>query len=244
MAKESEQNTLDDLLYAAASYAGKPELEEYRNADPSLSLSEKAKKRIIKRLRKEQKSMGHPEKYRHTRIYVKRTVIALLLLIALSFTVILSIKPLREPDPTWNRSLEKREHSIYVAYQASDRSIYRPKKIQDYRYPRAVREDFEHRIYLHTPSNFCIEYTNRTNTILYLQSLLEPDKTNGMNLWTSSKTKVSEVIINNTYTGTMRTNYFDDITYTALIWSDGVYRYYLSGNLPEEELLAIADSVS
>ncbi len=246
MMNKPESDLLDIYLQAAAPYAGKTELLEYQNADPSLTLSRKAKKRILRHISQEQKPLKHTAVSVHRHISLRRAILVILLLITLSFAVVLSIHPVREPtwrESVWTEIPEKREHSIHYTYRSENKFARFPSKILDHKSPQAVGTDYVCQTWLQTTSQYCLKYTSGKNEILYLQSLLKPDKTNGIHLWVSSHSEIKKILISNTYTATMRTNIFENVAYTALLWTDGVYRYYLASNLPPDELLAIANSI-
>lgn len=96
MERISNENMLDALLYAAAPYAGRNELEEYYSADPSLTLSDRAKKRILKRLRREKNYRERHETYNPVLEYAKRAVSVILIILSIGFVSALSIDAVRE----------------------------------------------------------------------------------------------------------------------------------------------------
>lgn len=236
MERISNENMLDTLLYAAAPYAGRNELEEYYTADPSLTLSDRAKKRILKRLRREKNYRERHETYSPVLEYAKRAVSVILIILSIGFVSALSIEAVRET--MWEVILEWYDEYIDFSYKGESEGVYLT-EIQEYKEPRAIGDEFVRYEGRKNESNYIIEYESEDAVISYHQTLFNGDYT--VNL-TNESTVVDDVAIGE-YDGKIFTNNRHNIVTYTCIWNDGIYMYKIISNLTKEELIKIAESV-
>lgn len=238
MDKTPKLDMMDILLYAVAPYACTQELDEYNNADPSLKLSEKAKKRIIKRLKNEQEYQEKHEKYSPVWEYTKRVAVIVLLALSLSFVSAMSIEAVR--TALWEVIMEWGEERIFYWYQRDEDEPAVLTQILEYKEPRAIGEEYTRYEGLKNEHIYTIEYEKDDGTISYSQSLL-----NNNGAYLSNENTAAEDIMIGNYGGKILTTYLHEKEFYTIIWSDDTYIYRISGagNIASEKLIDIAESV-
>lgn len=238
MNETPKPDMMDILLYAVAPYACTQELDEYNNADPSLKLSDKAKKRIIKRLKNEQEYQEKHEKYSPVWEYTKRVAVIVLLTLSLSFVSAMSIEAVR--TALWEVIIEWGEERIFYWYQSDEEEPAVLKQILEYKEPRAIGEEYARYEGIKNEYSYTIEYEIKDTVISYSQGLLN---NNGAYL-SNENTVVEDIMIGN-YGGKILTTYLQEKEFYTIIWNDNTYEYRISGagNIASEELIDIAESV-
>lgn len=238
MNETPKTDMMDILLYAVAPYACTQELDEYNNADPSLKLSDKAKKRIIKRLKNEQEYQEKHEKYSPAWEYTKRVAVIVLLALSLSFVSAMSIEAVR--TALWEVIMEWGEERIFYWYQSDEEEPAVLTQILKYKEPRAIGEEYTRYEGLKNEYYYTVEYEKEGVLISYSQDLL-----NNNGIYLSNESTIIENVVVGNYMGSMVTSYLHEREFYTIIWNDHVYMYTLSGggNITRDELIAIAESV-
>ncbi len=237
MNKKAEIDMIDILLYASAPYTGKNEIEAYNAADPEIRLTEKAKKRIQKRLRREQEYKERHERYSPIWEISKRVAIVVLVVLSISFISVMSIEAVRVA--LWEAILEWSEEWIHVRFVNTAETPELLNEILIYREPRNIGEEFVRYDGLKDEYCYSIEYESDTHIIAYVQDLIKNNS-----IYTSNEDTVVENIMVHDSPGIMTEFESYGITMIRIIWNDGEYSYTLSSNLSYNELLEIAESVS
>ncbi|MBO4946557.1 MAG: DUF4367 domain-containing protein [Lachnospiraceae bacterium] len=225
----------DALLYAAAPYAGKKELEEYYAADPNVVMPEKARKRMNLRLRRERKYREAHETYRPVLVTVQRILVAVATLLAVTLLAFLPSEKVREA--MWDTVVEWGEESILVSFVGGDMSDV-PTEILEYREPRAIGDEFERTVVYKEPQKYCIIYKDQDITIEYEQRLILNTKIHVSN----EETKDTLIYIDDSK-GIATEYLLDGDKYINVIWSDGKYEYWINGNIQIEYIQSLANSV-
>lgn len=217
----------DALLYAAAPYAGRQELEEYFSVEPPMQLSARVKRRIIKRAKRGATPIL---------VYAKRAAMIALVVMAIGFAGVMSIDAVRAA--LWNAIVGWYEEYIAVAF-VQEEMVSAPTEILEYREPRGLGEEFERYEVRRNESSLSVEYENDTVLVIYRQGLLDQ-----FEMFTSNQeSEMSEKIEVNGCSGLVAsamTNIGEQLT---ILWHDDEYAYVLTGNMPVDELLRIAESV-
>ena len=133
MNRTSKIDEMDRLLYSAMSYVEHKEIEEYEKAvDIPVILSEKDKKRILRRIKR---AGGYREKHK---VYhpvwkiLKRVAVVVLVILSLGFAGAVSIEAVRAT--IWETIVEWYEEKIHFAYvNVGDAAV--PKRILEYKEP-------------------------------------------------------------------------------------------------------------
>ena len=239
MNETPKTDMMDILLYAVAPYACTQELDEYNNADPSLKLSDKAKKRIIKRLKNEQEYQEKHEKYSPVWEYTKRVAVIVLLALSLSFVSAMSIEAVR--TALWEVIIEWGKERIFYWYQSDEEEPAVLKQILEYKEPRAIGEEYTRYEGLKNEYYYTVEYEKEDVLISYSQDLL----TDSSGAYLSNENTEIEDIKVGIYNGKFSTAYVGENKFYTIIWNDNVYQYSISGGgaITKSELIAIAESV-
>lgn len=133
MNRISKIDEMDLLLYSAMPYVEHKEIEVYdKAADVPVTLSEKDKKRILKRIKRVGEYRERHEVYRPAMEMFKRVAVAVLVVMSLCFAGAMSIEAVR--ITLWETIVEWYENSIYFAYVNGDDSVV-PDRILEYREP-------------------------------------------------------------------------------------------------------------
>lgn len=133
MNKVPQVDMLDALLYAAAPYAGQKELEEYSSADPTLRLSDRAKRRIVRRAKQGPSPVWQ---------YAKRVAMIALVVMAVGFGAVLSIDAVR--NALVDAIVDWYERYIAVVF-VHEEEASAPTEIMEYREPRGLGDEFVRR---------------------------------------------------------------------------------------------------
>lgn len=238
MNETPKPDMMDILLYAIAPYACTQELDEYNKADPSLKLSDKAKKQITKRLKKEQEYQKKHEKYSPAWEYTKRVAVIVLLALSVSFVSAMSIEAVR--TTLWEAIMEWGEEKFFYWYQSGEEEPEVMRKILEYKEPRAIGEEYTRYEGLKNEYTHTIEYEKEDVVISYSQNLL----TDSGAYLSNENTEIVDIQIGR-YNGKFATSYVRENEFYTIIWNDNIYEYSISGNgaITKDELIAIAESV-
>jgi len=225
----------DALLYAAAPYAGKKELEEYYAADPNVVMPEKARKRMNLRLRRERKYREAHETYRPVLVTVQRILVAVATLLAVTLLVFLPSEKVREA--MWDTVVEWGEESILVSFVGGDMEGV-PTEILEYREPRGIGEEFERSVLQQTRHKYYIEYVDGNKTIRYEQKTIVLNDVYVSN----EETKGTAVMIGQ-YEGVINEFMLENVRYMSITYTDKEYVYVVHSNLPLDELISVTESI-
>lgn len=235
MNKLSKLDELDIMLYAAMPYIPSKELEIYNNADPNIKLSNKEKKKILRRVERERKYAEHHQKYRPAWEAMKRVAAVVLIIMSIGFISVLSVEAVR--DAIWKVITEWYEDSIFFAYVPED-DIAVPTMILEYKEP-IVGDEFERYEAVRNDYNFSVEYESATTLITYQQDLLSEYK-----VWLSNHDTEMNSIDVNGHSGKSTVYEINGTLYNTIIWNDGVYVYTINGNIEIELLIDYAETIS
>ena len=237
MNKKAEIDMIDVLLYASAPYTGKNEIEAYNAADPEIRLSAKARKRIQKRLRLEREYKEQHERYSPVWEISKRIAIVVLVVLSLSFVSVMSVEAVRVA--LWEAILEWREESIHIWYESTVGEPEVLTEILEYKEPRGIGEEYVRYEGNKTKYTYAIEYESEDYVLSYSQGLV----TNKGIYVSNEETVVEEIKVNNQQGIITEYEVYGHIM-KRIIWTDGKYLFYLSGNVSSDYLLRLAESVS
>lgn len=233
--ENNKKNDLfDALLYASAPYAGKKELEEYESAAPELTMSPKAKQRMLKRLKREKNYIERHAAYHPVYESFKRVAVIVLIVMSLGFTCVVSVEAVRiklsEVIVEWY------EDSIFVKYEVEE-AVTLPDVILEYKEP-AMDGDFKRYEISKTEYRYSLEYESENTVISYNQNLLAHYAAKV----SDNYTEIADISVNG-HEGIMTTFTKNGAPQIMLMWDDGVYVYRISGNTSFEELLRLAESI-
>ena len=234
MNKTINFDILDVALYAAVPYAGKKELNEYLTATGP-EFDAKSQEKIYKRLSKEYNYYSKHKKYSPILEAFKRVAIIILVAMSISFTCVLSIDAAREA--IWTAIIEWSENFFYFKYTTENEDAEAPTEILEYKEPM-VDERFERYEIRKIPQIYSIEYEFSDKLIIYNQKPLDEYKIYISNF----QSDITYISVN----GHNGFNHEEDINgekYFYIIWNDGKYAYFISGNIEYEEILKIAESI-
>lgn len=237
MDKSSKIDMMEALLYAAAPYAGRQELDDYENADSNIQLSDKARKRILRRLHREKKFRERHETYRPVWEGTKRVAILVLVMLSLSFISVMSVDTIREE--VWKIFLEWDEEWIHVWYENTEGTETPNDVISEYREPKNIGDEYEKYVGLKTWYIYTIEYESNDHIISYRQELLKY----GDSYTSNEDTEVTKIKINGQQ-GIMFKYTSHQTTMIGVYWNDDKYAYRISANLSADEVIKIAESVN
>ena len=225
MSKEQKFDPLDAMLYVAAKQAGSRELEELAQADPTLKLSRRVKRRIIRRAKHNGSTIL---------TYAKRAAMIALVVMSAGFMALLSVEAVRAD--VWNAVVEWYEKYFDVSY--GDDAVSAPEVILEYREPRGGIEGYTRTEISRSKRNLYIKYMSESVTIAYKQSVLED-----YNISVSNDQSTVQNIEVNGHAGMSFLQEVSNGISTTIIWYDDEYAYRLSGNMPLEVLVQIAETV-
>lgn len=226
----------DALLYAAAPYAGKKELEEYYAADPNVVMPEKARKRMNLRLRRERKYREAHETYRPVLVTVQRILVAVATLLAVTLLVFLPSEKVREA--MWDTVVEWGEESILVSFVGGDMEGV-PTEILEYREPRGIGEEFERTVVYKNPYKYCIRYYIEDKMIQYEQKILTKN-----NIYISNEETQGTKIMIGQYEGILNEFVLNNVEYISLTYSDNEYMYIVSTDLSiNDDLMTVVENI-
>jgi len=224
------------LLYAAAPYAGKKELEEYYTADPTVIMPEKASRRMAGRIRRERRYIENHEKYRPALIIISRTLVIILTVFAVVMAAFLPSEKVR--DAMWETFLEWGEESILVSFVGTD-ATDAPTEILEYREPREIGEEYERVVKNQTPCSYLIEYYLQEYQIIYEQRVISK-----VGLYVSNEDTKETVIHVGQYEGILTEFMVGVEKYFCVTYTDGDYAYTIYSNTSIKNLIAFAESIT
>ncbi|MBQ8511028.1 MAG: DUF4367 domain-containing protein [Clostridia bacterium] len=228
MKNDSRGDVLDALLYASAKNAGENERAAYEAASPGEELSDREMKRIIRRAKQ-------PESLqKRAAIVMKRAAVVVLVMLSVSFTCAMSVESVRESF--WQSILEMGKYRTTIRYTTEDGEIL-PDAIAVFKEPYPG-EDYVRREIGKSRFKYHIEFTNGESKVIYHQSLLKDYEFTVTERYDTGTPKTEKVKVNGC----------DGVRIGVggmvyLNWHDNVYVYSLSGNVPYEELLRIAETM-
>lgn len=227
MNKIPQVDMLDAILYAAAPYAGRRELEEYSAADLTMQLPIRTKRRIVKRAKR-----GPAPILRQ----LKRVAVIALVVMSVCFAAVLSIEAVREA--IWNAIVEWYEESIAVSFVCEE-AVSAPTEILEYREPRGLGEEFVRYEVGRNEKSFSVEYESESTLIVYWQGLL-----NGFDTYLSNieAVKMDDIKIGE-LSGVITSTPTELGQQLTIVWHDNEYSYVITGNIFWDKLLQIAESV-
>lgn len=232
MSWSQNPDDMDILLYAAASYAGKNELDEFERADES-ELSPKAEKRIFRKIQRRIDYHEKREEFHPVLETLKRVAVIVLAVMSISFVSALSIEAVR--SDIYNAVIQWFDKKLGISFD--DIPTDAPDRILDYKEP-ILPEGYERFELGKDEFGFSVEYENGDSLITYWQRPLS-----GYGSFLSNeRTDVEDVNVIG-YDGIKTVFESHGVTITTIIWKDNEYAYMLSSDLSYEELLRIAESI-
>ena len=232
MSESRNPDNMDILLYAAAPYAGKNELDEFEKADES-ELSPKAEKRIFRKIQRRIDYYEKHEKFHPVFETLKRVAVIVLAVMSISFVSALSIEAVR--SDIYNAVIQWFDKKLGISFD--DVPADAPDRILDYKEP-VLPEGYERYEMKKDELGFSVEYENEDSLIIYWQRPL-----NGYGSFLSNeRTDVEDVNVIG-YDGIKTVFESHGVTTTTIIWKDNEYAHMLSSDLSYEELLRIAESI-
>lgn len=232
MSWSQNPDDMDILLYAAASYAGKNELDEFERADES-ELSPKAEKRIFRKIQRRIDYHEKREEFHPVLETLKRVAVIVLAVMSISFVSALSIEAVR--SDIYNAVIQWFDKKLGISFD--DIPTDAPDRILDYKEP-ILPEVYERFELGKDEFGFSVEYENGDSLITYWQRPLS-----GYGSFLSNeRTDVEDVNVIG-YDGIKTVFESHGVTITTIIWKDNEYAYMLSSDLSYEELLRIAESI-
>ena len=235
MNKTSKIDEMDLLLYSAMPYVEHKEVGVYdKAADIPVTLSEKDKKRILKRIKRAGEYRERHEVYRPGLEMFKRVAVIALVVMSLCFTGVMSVEAVRVT--LWETIVEWYENSIFFAYVNGDESVV-PDRILEYREP-VLGDEYERYEIGRNEFSYVIEYESDQFLITYNQNLLSDYSI----VLSNHDTRMTDITVNG-YSGAMTVFETEGVTQITIIWHDNEYAYRMSGNLGYDELLKVAESV-
>lgn len=226
-------DNMDLLLYAGASYAGEKEAAWFNDVDPNITLSEKADKRIYRKLKRRIAYDEKRENYSPILENLKRVAVVVLAILSMSFAGALSIEAVRVD--IYNAIIEWFDKSYRISFE--EKPEVATEWILEYKEPQLPKEYSRYEI-KKDDVQYCVEYENEDTLVIYRQRLLQNYSSDRSN----ENTLIEEIQING-YNGVMEKYTAAEITTTSIIWHDNTYVYSLSSDLTYEELLKIAETV-
>jgi len=235
MNRTSKIDEMDLLLYSAMPYVEHKEVAVYEKAaDVPVTLSEKDKKRILKRIKRAGEYWERHEVYRPGLEMFKRVAVVVLVVMSLCFTGVMSVEAVRVT--LWETIIEWYENSIFFAYVNGDESVV-PDRILEYREP-VLENEYERYELVKNEFSYALEYESDQFLVSYSQSLLKDYCV----LLSNHDTEMTDITVNG-YSGTMTVFETEGITNTTIIWHDNEYTYRISSDLSYDELLKESESV-
>jgi len=227
MKNKPRGDVLDALLYASAKHAGEPELAAYDTASGD-AMTEKEMKRIIRRSKQPQSVQ------KRASLVMKRVAVVVLVILSVSFTCAMSVDSVREAF--WQSILEPGVYRTMIRYTTEEGEIL-PDAIAVFKEPYPGEDYVRHEIGK-SRFKYHIEYTKDDVAVIYHQSLLRDYEFTVTERYDTGVPKTEKIKVNGC----------DGVRILVagmvyLNWHDNVYVYSLSGNLPYEELLRIAETL-
>lgn len=229
----NKYDSIDLLLYAGASYAGEKEAEWFNDADPNITLSEKADKRIYRKLKRRIAYDEKRENYSPILESVKRVAVIVLAILSISFVGALSIEAVRVD--IYNAIIEWFDKSYLISFE--DESELAAERILEYKEPKLPKKYSRYEI-KKDDLQYCVEYENESALVTYCQRLLQ----NYSSYRSNENTLVEDIQVNGN-AGVKAVYTVERTTTTSITWHDSTYVYSLSSSLPYEELLKIAETI-
>lgn len=230
---KNKYDSIDLLLYAGAPYAGEKEIEWFNDVDPNITLSEKADKRIYRKLKRRIAYDEKRENYSPILENLKRVAVVVLAILSISFAGALSIEAVRVD--IYNAIIEWFDKSYRISF--AEKPEVATERILEYKEPQLPKEYSRYEI-KKDDVQYCVEYENEDTLVIYRQRLLQNYSSDRSN----ENTLIEEIQING-YNGVMEKYTAAEIATTSIIWHDNTYVYSLSSDLTYEELLKIAETV-
>ena len=227
MNKKPYVDMLDALLYAAAPYAGQNELAEYFSVEPPMQLSERIKRRIIRRAKRGTVTVMQ---------YAKRVAVIALIVISIGFAGVLSIDAVRAA--LWNAIVEWYEEYIAVAF-VQEETVSAPTEILEYREPRGLGEEFVRYEVGRNESSLIVEYESDVVLISYRQAVFDQFEI----FLSNHESEIFNEIKVNGYPGMITSATTNIEQQLTILWHDDEYTYFIIGNITVDELLKVAESV-
>ncbi len=236
MRKGSRLDGMDILLYGAMPYVENRELAEYESVGhENLVLPDRARRRILRRVRRMGKYFERHAEYNPVLEGLQRVAVVILVVMSLCFAGTMSIDAVRAT--LWETIVEWFEDSIFFQFVVDDETGM-PERILDYKEP-VIGDEYERRVVRKNDFDYDVEYTNGKDEIIYSQSIYYRNDV----LISNEETELIGVEINQN-TGNLMECKSNNFYQTNLVWSDGKYIFYLQSNLEPDELIEIAESVS
>ena len=232
MSWSQNPDDMDILLYAAASYAGKNELDEFEKADES-KLSPKAEKRIFRKIQRRIDYHEKREEFHPVLETLKRVAVIVLAVMSIGFVGALNIEAVR--SDIYNAVIQWFDKKLGISFD--DVPADAPDRILDYKEP-VLPEEYERFEMKKDELGFSVEYENEDSLIIYWQRPL-----NGYGSFLSNeRTNVEDINVMG-HDGIKTVFESHGVTTITIIWKDKEYAYMLSGDIPYEDLLKIAESI-
>ena len=229
----NKYDNMDLLLYAGAAYAGEKEAEWFNDVEINDTLSEKADRRIYRKLKRRIAYDEKREHYSPVCESLKRVAVIVLAILSISFAGALSIEAVR--TDIYNTIIEWFDKSYRISFE--EKPEVATERILEYKEPQLPKEYSRYEI-KKDDVQYCVEYENEDTLVIYRQRLLQNYSSDRSN----ENTLIEEIQING-YNGVMEKYTAAEITTTSIIWHDNTYVYSLSSDLTYEELLKIAETV-
>ncbi len=226
-------DNMDLLLYAGASYAGEKEAAWFNDVDPNITLSEKADKRIYRKLKRRIAYDEKRENYSPILENLKRVAVVVMAILSISFAGALSIEAVRVD--IYNAIIEWFDKSYRISF--AEKPEVATERILEYKEPQLPKEYSRYEI-KKDDVQYCVEYENEDTLVIYRQRLLQNYSSDRSN----ENTLIEDIQINGN-DGVKEEYTVAEITTTSIIWHDNTYVYSLSSDLTYEELLQIAETI-
>ena len=225
----------DELLRTAAKSAGNNELNEYKETICD-ELTPEVKEEIFENLKKEQEDFESKKKTSPFTKILQRVAVIILVIISVSFACILSVEAAR--DALWDAIIKFKENYTFFKYPDNPETEA-PDQIERFKYPE-VDKRFEENVLYRDFDILIVEYRSEDAVVVYDQWPLEAFNTYLMEEAKEANPKEISVGRHKGYLTEIET---DTVTFYSIIWTDHVYAYSISGTVPLDELLKMAESV-
>ena len=229
----NKYDSMDLLLYAGASYAGEKEAEWFNDVDLNITLSEKADKRIYRKLKRRIAYDEKRENYLPILESLKRVAVIVMAILSISFAGALSIEAVRVD--IYNAIIEWFDKNYRISFEETPEVA--TDRILEYKEPQLPKEYSRYEI-KKDEINYVIEYESDSVLVVYSQKLLE----NYSSYRSKENTLVEDIQVNGN-AGVKEEYTIAGRTTVSITWHDNTYAYSLSSNLPYEELLKIAETI-
>lgn len=229
------QDGMDLLLYAGAACAGEKEADGFCGAEPEDALSEKADKRIYRRLRKRIAYCEKHEHYSPVMENLKRAAVIVLAVLSVSFAGAFSIKAVRAG--IYSAIIEWYTEYIAVAYDVDGAP---PAYIETKKEPSAIPAGWTHTVMVDSISMYFIQYSLDNEDIMAFRQKVLDDAEDLID----NDNSVMESVMVQGREGILIT--LLDKGWTYLLWNDGEYAYtidYRTEKMDRDAVLEIAASL-